>query len=111
MGLILALGGVIIILGLFLDSCVGVLQRGKRAYLREQWQTEETLGLHGASYRALGISTNWGDEVLPSSVFQGLTSASNGYHSVPLGGADAEGKSDGGIIVSKRHESHRDTVV
>ncbi|RAQ41928.1 hypothetical protein AFGD_001158 [Aspergillus flavus] len=111
MGLILALGGVIIILGLFLDSCVGMLQRGKRAYLREQWQTEETLGLHGAAYRALGISTNWGDEVLPSSVFQGLTSASNGYHSVPLGGADAEGKSDGGIIVSERHESHRDTVV
>ena len=109
--MILAIGGVIIILGLFLDTCVGVLQRGKWAYLREQWQTEETSGLHGAAYRALGVSTNWGDEVPPSSVFQGLNSAADGYRSVPLEGADAEGKSDGGFTVSERYGSHRDTVV
>ncbi|KAE8349837.1 hypothetical protein BDV28DRAFT_52778 [Aspergillus coremiiformis] len=83
MGLILALGGVIILLGLGLDIAVGWVQRGKWAHLREQWQTEETLGLHQAAYRALGVETEWTDDAPPSSVFRTL-STDGGYHSVHL---------------------------
>ncbi|KAF7596858.1 hypothetical protein BBP40_012458 [Aspergillus hancockii] len=107
-GVILGVGGVIILLGLFLDILVGFFQRGKRKYLREQWETEEILGLHKSSYRALGVSTNWADEVPPSSVFQGLSPPGPGeYQSVPLDGASQVGKSDGGILVSEQHGINR----
>ncbi|KAE8383096.1 hypothetical protein BDV26DRAFT_287882 [Aspergillus bertholletiae] len=111
MGLILALGGVIIILGLFLDTAVGLLQRGRWAHLREQWQTEETLGLHRAAYQALGVSTDWSDEVPPSSVFQGLNSSTDRPHSGLVGDADAEKKSDGSIMVAERNRSHSHGIV
>jgi hypothetical protein len=111
MGIILGLGGLIIILGLFLDTLVGRFQRGKRGYLREQWETEETLVLHKSAYRALGVSTNWADEVPPSSVFAGLSSAPADYHSVPLDGAGPEGKSSGGIVVAEQYGVNRDAAV
>jgi hypothetical protein len=68
MCLILALGGLIIILGMSLDAIVGRLRPAKTRYMSEQWDLEETLALHRAAYVGFG---HWDEHLskdLPPSV-------------------------------------------
>jgi len=47
LSLIIALGGVIIIAGIFVDTVGGWVERlSKRGWMDEQWRLEETLQLH-----------------------------------------------------------------
>ncbi|PYH79582.1 hypothetical protein BO82DRAFT_385077 [Aspergillus uvarum CBS 121591] len=57
LGLALTVGvcGLIILVGLSVDSVVGWLRgNGRWRYMREQWAVEETLNLHRAAYMGLG---------------------------------------------------------
>jgi hypothetical protein len=68
MALILTVGGLIIVLGLTIDTVVGWVRRGRTRYLKDQWMAEETLELHKAAYSSLGLWVESGAD-MPSSSF------------------------------------------
>jgi hypothetical protein len=68
LALIIALGGVIIVLGMVTDTLVGWLQIGRKTeYRRRQWILEENLQLQRAAYEGIGVG-NWekGLTVIPT---------------------------------------------
>jgi hypothetical protein len=83
--------GLIVIIGLTVDTVVGWLRRGKTVYKRDQWAVEETLALHKAAYTNLGLWRDNAEEMPSSSIL--LT---NSAQSIPLGAElDAEGVGTG----------------
>jgi hypothetical protein len=66
--IILAIGGLIIVIGLSIDSIVGLVRSRKGKYKKEQWEVEETLELHRAAYAGMGFETGEG-ELPPSTIF------------------------------------------
>lgn len=65
--IILALGGLIIVIGMSIDTIVGLLRTRTRRYKKEQWDAEETLELHRAAYAGLGYGIE--GEMPPSTIF------------------------------------------
>ena len=66
--LILAIGGVLIVLGMLADTVIGWLQVGHKAeYRRTQWILEGKLQLQRAAYEGFGFGT-WNErlEVVPT---------------------------------------------
>ncbi|KAJ5153401.1 uncharacterized protein N7482_009879 [Penicillium canariense] len=51
----LMLCGIIVIIGLTIDTVVGWLRRGKSRYMRDQWEMEETLALQKAAYVGMDL--------------------------------------------------------
>ncbi|TID15568.1 hypothetical protein E6O75_ATG07896 [Venturia nashicola] len=69
--IILALGGLIIIVGSSIDTLVGWMRTRSARYKRDQWELEETLELHRAAYEALSFGTE--GELPPSTIFSKKT--------------------------------------
>jgi hypothetical protein len=68
LALTLVICGLIVIIGLSVDTVVGWLRCGKTRYKRDQWVVEETLALHKAAYTNLGLWRDNGEEMPPSSI-------------------------------------------
>jgi hypothetical protein len=66
--IILAVGGLIIVVGLSIDSIAGLMRSRKGKYKKEQWEMEETLELHRAAYVGMGFGIDDG-ELPPSTIF------------------------------------------
>jgi hypothetical protein len=63
--LILALGGLIIVTGLTVDTIAASFGPESSKFRREQWDAEETLALHSSLYAANGLGSDGLDEQLP----------------------------------------------
>jgi hypothetical protein len=63
--LILALGGLIIVVGLTVDVIAAKFGLESSRFKREQWDVEETLALHRTVYVASGLGNDGLDEQLP----------------------------------------------
>ncbi|GFF34148.1 hypothetical protein IFM46972_04136 [Aspergillus udagawae] len=68
LALTLVICGLIVIIGLTVDTVVGWLRLGKTRYKRDQWGVEETLALHKAAYINQGLWRDNGEKMPPSSV-------------------------------------------
>ncbi|KAJ5726657.1 uncharacterized protein N7483_008014 [Penicillium malachiteum] len=62
-----ALCGVIVILGLIIDTVVGWLRPSNSKYMRDQWEVEETLSLHEAAFQKMRLWSIGPDRMVPSS--------------------------------------------
>jgi hypothetical protein len=91
LALTLVICGLIVIIGLTVDTVVGWLRLGKTRYKRDQWGVEETLALHKAAYINLGLWRDNGEEMPPSSILLNH-SASSVPHEAEL---DTEGVGTG----------------
>jgi hypothetical protein len=76
LSLILALGGLIIVLGVTVDLIAARFGPESSKFRREQWDAEETLALHRSLYIANGLGSDGLDEELPP--ITALPSASKG---------------------------------
>jgi hypothetical protein len=87
LGLIITilLCGIIVIVGLTVDTAVGWLRRGKSRFMRDQWEVEDTLALHKAAYLGLGLWRDDEDGMPPSSVLLNPSS-----QAIPLRAGEAE---------------------
>jgi hypothetical protein len=73
--LILGLGGVIIVLGMMIDSVVGWLHSGhKSEYRSTQWALEDKLQLQRVAYEGSGFGSAWGKrlDAVPTTVSAGV---------------------------------------
>ena len=68
MVLTLAIGVLIITVGLTIDTVFGRLRREPTKYKKEQWMAEEVLELDKAAYSGLGIWRETGVDMPPSSI-------------------------------------------
>jgi hypothetical protein len=68
MAVILAIGSLIIFVGLIVDTVVGWLRPQKSMFMKEQWELEDTLALHRAAYTAHGHDLAEG-KLPPSTIF------------------------------------------
>ncbi|EAW06581.1 uncharacterized protein ACLA_082720 [Aspergillus clavatus NRRL 1] len=96
MALTLAVGGLIIVTGLFLDIVVGFFQRKKWLYLREQWEMEETLALHKAVYQSIGFSPDANEDLPPSSALRDRFSTTDYQRT------SAVGKPESGLLTKEQ---------
>lgn len=87
LGLIITilLCGIIVIVGLTVDTAVGWLRRGKSRFMRDQWEVEDTLALHKAAYLGLDLWRDDEDGMPPSSVLLNPSS-----QAIPLRAGEAE---------------------
>lgn len=99
--LIIAMGGMIIVVGTSVDTVVGWFRSVRTRYMKEQWDLEGTLALHKSSYAMfVGDGDDWSGKFPPYTVLKRLDKSNENNRLLRFGAvrkAGGHGNDDGAV--------------